>query len=190
MRLALRLLVVAAIAATIANIWVAADTGPTFDRPDDVPARPVAIVPGAAVHRDGTPSPMLEDRLACALELHRTARVERILVSGDGGSGETTAMRRWLTARGVPDADIDGDADGYRTFQTMKRAARVEGVRGAVVCTQAFHMSRSLFWARRAGIDAVGCLADRRRYPVTNDAREVVARTVAFVEAYVTGPLR
>ncbi len=116
--------------------------------------------------------------------------MDRILVSGDGGSGETAAMRRWLLEHGVPDEDIDRDAGGYRTRETMARAARTGGVRAAVVCTQAFHMARSLFLARRAGIDAVGCLADRRRRPVINDAREVVARTVAFVEAYLTGPLR
>jgi SanA protein len=189
-RLVLGAAVVAGLLGVGANLWIARAAGPAFDQALDVPERPVAIVPGAAVHGDGTPSPVLEDRLACALELHRTGRVGRILVSGDAGAGETAAMRRWLVERGVAEASISEDPAGRRTYATMARAAHVFGVQGAVVCTQAFHMARSIFWARREGIDAVGCLADRRRYPASNDARELVARTAAFVEAYVTGPVR
>jgi len=56
--------------------------------------------------------------------------------------------------------------------------ARAAGVRDAVICTQRFHLHRSVFLARQAGIDAVGVVADRPGYrPRHKDlGREVLAR--------------
>jgi SanA protein len=156
----------------------------------DVPGRPAAIVPGCRVHPDGSPSAMLEDRLAAALDLYRAGKVRKILVSGDHGApeyDEPLAMRGWLEARGVPAADVFSDHAGFRTRDTMERAARVFLVRGAVVCTQEFHLARAVFLARRAGIDAVGVPADRRPYRAMaiNRLRETYARAAAFLDANV-----
>lgn len=156
-----------------------------------VPARQVAIVLGARVYADGTPSVTLADRLRAALELYRAGRCERILVSGDHAApeyDEVNAMWRWLRKRGVPEAHVFLDHAGVRTLDTMQRAARVFEVQGAVICTQEFHLARSVFLARRAGIDAVGLVADRRTYAHDrrNRLREVLARSVAFVDSYLT----
>ncbi|MEO7732275.1 MAG: hypothetical protein ABIY55_14985, partial [Kofleriaceae bacterium] len=65
--------------------------------------------------------------------------------------------------------------------------ARRLGIVDAVVCTQAFHLPRSVLWARHVGIDAVGLVADRRwqDHQVTDRMREAVARTVAVVELWL-----
>jgi len=157
---------------------------------DDAPPRLVAIVPGCRVYPDGTPSAMLADRLATALELYRAGKVRKILVSGDHGApeyDEVAAMRRWLEARGVKSEDVFSDHAGFRTLDTMVRAARVFEVGGAIVCTQRFHLARAVFLARRAGIDAVGVPADRRVYrgAQLNRLRETYARAVAFLDANV-----
>jgi SanA protein len=159
---------------------------------DDAPSRLVAIVPGCRVYPDGTPSAMLEDRLAAALDLYRAGKVEKILVSGDHGApeyDEVAAMRRWLEARGVGAQDVFSDHAGFRTLDTMVRAAEVFEVKGAIVCTQEFHLARSVFLARRAGIDAVGVPADRRVYKGArlNVLRETYARAAAFLDANVLG---
>jgi SanA protein len=159
---------------------------------DSVPARAVAIVLGAKVSPGGHPSAVLEDRLATALELYRSRKVERVLVTGDHRApeyDETNAMRAWLIERGVPDSDIFMDHAGLRTLDSMDRAARVFLVEGAIVCTQRFHLPRALFLARHAGINAVGVVADRRRYVGHrgNQGREVVARAVAFADSYLFG---
>lgn len=155
-----------------------------------VPARAVAIVPGARVYRDGTPSPVLEDRLETARALYAAGRVRRVLVSGDHGTpgyDEVNAMQRWLLARGVPARDVFLDHAGFRTLDTMERAARVFRVRDAVVCTQRFHLPRAVFLARGAGIDAVGLVADRRRYTNAraDAARELLARNRAVFDRYL-----
>ncbi len=116
--------------------------------------------------------------------------MERILVSGDHGSedyDEVNAMRRFLARRGVPDGDIFMDHAGFRTLDTMLRAAAVFEVEAAVICTQRFHLPRSVFLARRADIDAVGMVSDRRpyRHHRINLAREFAARTVSVLDTYL-----
>jgi len=173
------------------NVWVERYSAPfVHDSAETVPPRTVAIVPGARVLRDGTPTAVLADRLEAALALHGRGAVQRILVSGDHGSSgydEVHGMRQWLLEHGVPSEDIFLDHAGLRTLDTMERAARVFAVRDAVVCTQRFHMARALFLARRAGLDAVGLVADRRGYVAApKDAlREVAARARAFLDSYV-----
>jgi SanA protein len=157
-----------------------------------VPTRTVAIVPGARVYEDGRPYPVLEDRLEAARRLFELGRVHRILVSGDHrdeGYDEPDGMRRWLVDAGVSPDAVFTDHAGLRTLDTMQRAARVFQVKDAIVCTNEFHLARSVFLARHAGIDAVGVVVDRRRYSshTTNTIREAVARTRAWLDVFVLG---
>ena len=170
------------------NLWMLRSTRAlVFFTADEVPARDAAIVPGARVYPDGRPSPALADRLSAALALYEAGRVRRILVSGDAAAveyDEVVAMRRWLEARGVATDDILADERGLRTIDTMVRAATVYQIRGAVVCTQAYHLPRSLFLARRNGLDAVGLVSDAHIYPGQPyfRLREMAARVMAFLE--------
>lgn len=157
---------------------------------DRIPASHTAIVPGARVYPDGAPSPVLEDRLATALHLYRTGKVEFIMASGDGRApeyDETEGMRRWLLENGLPERVLVLDPEGRRTQATMRRAHDVFKIRRAIVCTQAFHLGRSVFLARRAGIQALGLAADRRVYRKAgrDRLREFFARQVAFLESYL-----
>lgn len=157
-----------------------ASAGCLFEHAEDVPRRSWAIVLGAFVFPDGTPCDVLADRLACALLLVQAQRVERVLVSG--GPGEVEGMRRWLEDRGVTDVVVD--PGGVRTWATMTRAVEVFEIAEAVVCTQRFHLPRSLYLARAAGIDAVGLVADLRAYRGSkyNDSRERLARMRAWLD--------
>lgn len=184
--------VVAVLAVTAAaNAWVRHVAAPfVAHAPSEVRA-PIAIVPGASVHRDGAPSPQLEARLALALVLARQNRVDGVLVSGarNGAYDEAGPMRRWLSQRGVPAGRITDDHAGYRTLDTMERAARVYHVSRAVVCTQSFHLPRAIFLARRAGIEAVGLAPDTATPDrSTGDlVREGVATLVAVLDSYILG---
>jgi len=190
-QVALALALTASGAAIAAHFWVERRTRPWIHlTPDEVPARTVAIVPGARVHPDGRPSEALADRLQTALDLYRAGKVRKILVSGDHAApeyDEVNAMFRWLRERGVAPEDLFLDHAGLRTLDTMERARRVFLVRDAVVCTQAFHLPRSVFLARRAGIDAVGLVADRHVYAHAraNEARELLATALAVADSYL-----
>lgn len=158
-----------------------------YEEARDAPNAHVAIVLGARVYRDGSPSVALQDRLQAALDLYREGKVERILVSGDHGKhdyDEVNAMRRWLVSRGVDSSDVFMDHAGFRTYDTMRRAREVFEVDEAIVCTQRYHLARSIGLARYAGIEAVGVVADRHVYPHAraNQRREFLARPLAALD--------
>jgi SanA protein len=157
------------------------------------PERPTAIVLGNRIFAGGIPGAELEERLALALALHRAGRARRLLVSGaaHGDYDEPAVMAAWLERRGVPLADILLDRGGHRTAATMADAA-AWGIRSALVCTQAYHLPRALYLARKAGIDALGVPAGgpgaAGGHTVTRVlVREILARAEAVVEVALRG---
>lgn len=145
------------VAASVAYVRAAAG-GHVFDV-DDVPEAPVALVLGAAVFRDGRPSPFLAARLDLARRLYAAGKVQVLLVSGDNLApeyNEPAAMRRYLIEAGVPAAAIVTDHAGFDTYDSCFRAARVFGVSRLIVVTQAYHLPRAVGTARRLGLDASG----------------------------------
>jgi len=126
---------------------------------DDVPAAPVALVLGALVYPDGSPSPFLIARLAVGLRLYQTGKVRALLVSGDHSRpdyDEPDSMRTWLLAHGVPARKVVVDYAGFDTYDSCARANRIFGVRRAIVVTQTYHLARAVTLCRYLGIDASG----------------------------------
>ena len=159
----------------------------------DAPKVKAAIVLGARVYGDGTPSPMLADRLATGIALYKTGKVQKLLLSGDHGQttyDEVNAMRKFCLDQGVPDQDIFMDHAGFDTYETMYRARDVFKVTDCLVVTQGFHLPRAVYIARTLGLDATGVSADLRPYPSEwrNDLREWPARVKAFFQLHMTHP--
>jgi SanA protein len=151
------------------------------------PAVPWGIVFGAGLAPGGEPSPILAERLETALLLWRTGRVERLLLTGnaDPYHDEIRSMRRYLTKGGVPERAISVDLEGVSTFDSCWRARGVFGIQRAILVTQAFHLPRAVFLARAAGIDAVGVRAGGGRWRAPYVWRELLARPLAVVDAWV-----
>lgn len=166
-------------------------SGEMFHLDDErVPNREVAIVLGARVMPDGEPSTSLRDRLYVAKELYKRGKVKKILVTGDHGTrgyNEVRAMYAWLREHGVPASRIYVDHAGLRTLDSMRRAENIFKIKEAIVCTQEFHLARSIYLAESYGIDAVGVIADQRVYAKrkANRQREFIARVVAFLDVNV-----
>lgn len=175
----------------LSNAWVVQSTRDNiFDDISETRASHVVIVPGAGIYAGGKPTPALRDRLACALDLYKSNKAQKILVSGDNSTryyDEVTTMRKWLLARGAAPADVVRDHAGFRTHDTMQRAAVLFGVEDATICTQRFHVYRSVYLAQAAGIDAVGAVADRREDPAAfwNAIRESGARLKAVADVWI-----
>lgn len=140
-------------------VWVQLDGRRHVHDARSVPARTVAIVLGAGLRPDGSPSTYLGRRLDAAADLYARGVVQVVLVTGDASRenyDETTAMAEHLIAAGVPADRVIRDFAGLDTHDSAVRAATVFGVRDAVVVTQDYHVPRAVFSARHAGIDAVG----------------------------------
>jgi len=162
---------------------------------DDAPSRGVAIVFGAGLWRDGSPTPVLRDRVGTAAELYFKGKVEKLLMSGDNSYetyNEPGAMREYALALGVPDDAIVLDYAGRRTYDTCYRAKEIFGIREAILVTQSFHLPRAIYLCNMLGVAGTGVPADQRLYNrrsvVWWNLRETPATLVALWEVHVTRP--
>ncbi|MES1210214.1 MAG: ElyC/SanA/YdcF family protein [Pseudomonadota bacterium] len=173
------------------NFWVFHAARPhVFETLDGVPARDVAVVPGMGARRGHLGGQLLE-RMNAGLALYRAHKVKLILVSGIGDRpdrDEVRPMAEWFEDHGVPPTDILGDPVGYRTLDTMQRAARLFGVSRAIVCTQRLYVTRSVFLARQAGMDAVALITPPERHVSGLSMRREALKTVlAVFDSYLFG---
>ncbi len=110
---------------------------------------------------------MLEDRVVSAAQLYQAGKIRKILLTGDHGNkeyDEVKAMRLYLRRLGVPESDIFLDHAGFTTYDSLYRARDIFGVQDCVIVTQEFHLPRSVYTARKLGLDCYGYVADRRSY--------------------------
>lgn len=163
---------------------------------DDAPRERLAIVFGAGLRRDGTPTPILRDRVETAASLYTSGKVEKLLMSGDNSFlyyNEPEAMRQYAISLGVPDHAIALDHAGRRTYDTCYRAKAIFGMESALLVTQKFHLPRALFLCNALGLDAYGVEANNRNYWRGSlfiwNFREQLATVGAFLDVYVNSPM-
>ena len=182
------LILVFAVPWMIINLYA----NPRMYSPTQAPESRVAIVFGAGLQRDGTPSPVLRDRVTTAVDLYFAGKVEKILMSGDNrfvDYNEPGAMLNYALDLGVPREDIVLDYAGRRTYDTCYRAQAIFGVTDAVLVTQAFHLPRAVFTCNALGLSSQGVIADRRRYINGANIREIPAVAVALWDVWIGHPL-
>ena len=144
------------------------------------------LVLGCGLEADGSPSPMLHDRLQQGVALYQKEAAPKLLVSGDHGRDEydeVNAMKRFAEEQGVPSEDVFMDHAGFSTYESVYRARDIFQVRRMVIVTQEYHLSRALYIAKRLGIEAWGVPADPRTYSgqTARDLREILARDKDFL---------
>lgn len=161
-----------------------------------VAPQPIAIVLGAGIFSDGTPTPMLADRVSAAAELYKQGRVQKLLMSGDNSRedyDEVTAMQDYAVELGVPSEDITLDHAGFSTYESCYRAQKIFGIEQAVIVTQKFHLSRAVYLCNQLDVNAVGLgTPDWEIYPFRNvmfySLREKFSTLKALWEVHVTRP--
>lgn len=196
LRLILLVLIVGVLTLLIPRLVTAIHARPRTVTVTSAPKERVAIVFGAGLWRDGSPTPVLRDRVTTAARLYFSGKVEKLLMSGDNrfaNYNEPGAMRAYALELGVPEKDIVLDFAGRRTYDTCYRARDIFGVRDAILVTQAFHLPRAIFTCNALGISATGVPADLRSYRQRSlfywNLREIPATLVALWELYVAHPM-
>ena len=145
------------------------------------------MVLGASVNPDGSPSPVLEDRLKTGISLYHRGVAPKILLTGDGGQreyNEVQVMENYMISAGIPEEDIILDHAGFSTYDSIYRASYVYGVESMIVVTQEYHLYRSLYGCKKMGVKALGVSAGQETYEgqELQEIREVLARVKDFVK--------
>jgi SanA protein len=189
------LLLIIVITAVLPRLITRWSTQSWLFNPQEAPSGQVAIVFGAGLWRDGTPSPVLRDRIATAADLYFNGKVEKLLMSGSitsSGYSEPGSMRDYALRLGIPDEDIILDYAGRRTYDTCYRARHIFEIDSAILVTQAFHLPRALYTCNQMGVSVTGVAADMRQYRRSAQSfwnlRQTVATIVALWEVHVTRP--
>lgn len=172
-----------------ANLDIGLTTrGGIFTEPRDLPRNEVGLLLGTSPFvRDGRANPFFQSRIRAAVTLLEAGSVSVILASGDNehrSYNEPLQMRNALVAAGVPEGSIVLDFAGFRTLDSVLRAARVFGQERVTIISQQFHLRRALYIARRNGIDAVAFAAEPvpGTLGVSALLREQLARTLAVLD--------
>ncbi len=190
------LIVLGLLALGVSRLVTVISTRPRLYSQANVPSRPVAIVFGAGLQRDGTPSPVLKDRVSTAARLYFAGKVKKLLLSGDNRFlyyNEPGSMREYALSLGVPSEDIVLDYAGRRTYDTCYRAKAIFGLKEAILVTQSYHLPRALYTCQALGLDVDGVAADQRDYNRRSyfywNLRELAASLTALWEVHVSRPV-
>ena len=177
-----------------ANLQVSRATADRLHRSvESVPVNRAGLLLGTSPYVvSGRANPFFRYRIEAAADLYRAGRIEFIIASGDNrhhSYNEPMQMRRALIAAGVPEDVIFLDYAGFRTLDSIVRAAKVFGQHSFTVISQEFHIRRALYIAHHYSLDAVAYTArDVPGYTgVSVQAREILARALAVLDLHVFG---
>jgi SanA protein len=162
---------------------------------NEQPSSQVALVFGAGLRRDGSPTAILRDRVQSAVQLYKDDKVQKLLMSGDNSYedyNEPGAMREYALSLGVPPDDIVLDYAGRRTYDSCYRAKHIFGIKSAILVTQPFHLPRAIYLCRSIGVDATGYPAENIQYRKSSklywNIREIPAMLVSFFDVNLVHP--
>lgn len=189
---ALSLFTLALFSLALTRVYSAEYAKPLIYTSDTVPSYPVAIIFGAWVQPNGSPSAVLKDRVKMGANLYKSGKVKALLLTGDNHIAtynEPEAMRQYALSLGVPDSALVLDYAGFRTYDSCYRAHAIFKVDQAILVTQAFHLDRALLTCNSLGISSVGVAADvvrpegySRSMLLTSQLREYPSTAFALID--------
>lgn len=155
---------------------------------EELPNKYTIIIPGAKVYSNNI-SHVARDRIDGAVNCFKHNKGQRILISGDHGQknyDEVNQFRKYMQNIYNIDSDIIFmDHAGFSTYETMYRAKEIFCVDNAIVVSQKFHLARSIYIARKLGINVVAYEAPElvrysRTLHLNWEIREYLARVKSF----------
>lgn len=131
------------------------------------PKNDVGIIFGAGISGD-QPGKYLKDRLDAGIQLYKSNRINKILLSGDNGQheyDELTVMKNYCFRNGFDTTKIFIDYAGFDTYSTMYRAKHIFKIKKATLISQEYHLNRAIYIGQKLGIKCVGYSANEGEYP-------------------------
>ncbi len=137
----------------------------------------VGLVLGTSKYAlSGNINPFYKNRISTAVQLFEAGKINYLIVSGDNrhaSYNEPRHMMKDLIEAGVPADRVIPDYAGFRTFDSMVRAKKVFMLDSVLLISQAFHLERALFIAKRNNLNAIGFAA---AYPNDEGSLKVIVR--------------
>jgi len=137
----------------------------------------ILIIPGAGLEKDGTPTPLLQNRVDLAKvfyqdQLKENGRAAILIPSGGQGAdeiqSEAAAMTAYLIAQGIPQEHIFMEDRSVNTAENMKFSkeiiTRIAPDAKIAFFTSDFHVFRAGLKARRVKMKAQGMGSPTRWY--------------------------
>lgn len=161
-----------------------------FSDIEKTPNLSVALVFGAGIKPGGKLTDALADRVSTSIDLYKSGKVKKLLMSGDNGTkshDEVTAMKNFAVDRGVAAEDIVLDYAGFDTYDSCYRAREIFDLHsGVILVSQEFHLPRALYICNSLGVQSVGVVADKRIYAANLwGVREFLAQIKAGLDVEI-----
>ena len=164
----------------------------TFGKTDYRRTADAAVVFGAGVWADGTPSDALKDRVRTGVELYQQGLVKYLVMSGGPGPGsvhETQAMSTLAQAAGVPAQAILVDEQGVNTRSSVENTVRLFGEKHftrVLAVSHFYHVPRIKSAYMQAGVE-VYTVPARESYLLTAMPYYVAREAVAIWAYHLPG---
>nr|BAM62607.1 putative uncharacterized protein [uncultured microorganism] len=151
---------------------------------ENSPTAEAALVLGAGVWFDGTPSSVMVERVQAASDLYKMGKIRSIVLSG--GHQEVEAMLQLAETLGLDRNRLVLGISGESTLDSCMHMIHDHGFSNVAVISQRFHLFRALYLCDSMGIQSIGILSDlETRLPETlmhRYLREVFATAAGFIQ--------
>ncbi|MBW7849735.1 MAG: YdcF family protein [Rhodospirillales bacterium] len=130
--------------------------------PSACPPADAAIVLGAAVAADGSPTAALTRRARHGAAVTLAGKARFLLLSGGGlrdRPSEASVMRRLALSEGVEENKILLEEQSRNTLENVTNSLEIlaaQGWRRVLVVSDLYHLPRALYTFRRFGVSALG----------------------------------
>ncbi|RJQ43845.1 MAG: YdcF family protein [Anaerolineaceae bacterium] len=171
----------------ILRIQLIKQTRSLIVRQKDPSSYRIAIVLGAGVNANLSPTKVLRDRLDKTIQLIEQGQFDQILLSGGKvrSTSESIIMHAYLIQHGIPSEMLIIDEEGISTFETLKRARTLFQIEQAVLITQEFHLPRAIALAQKLKMNVIGIPADTKKFRFSSLAWWHIREIFAWVWSLV-----
>lgn len=143
-----------------------------------------AVVLGAQVYPDGTPSPVLQDRLDTAIQFYEDGYTSTLVLSGGvdvDGTSEARVMQDYVVEHGIPRENTIIDEHGSNTKLTARNTVELlqaNGMSKVAAVSNFYHLARIKMLYLSEGMDVATLPSEAVNdpgYPLLNVVREIPA---------------
>lgn len=153
-----------------------------------------AIVLGAAAWHD-KPSPVLKERLNHAIQLYKSGKVEKLILTGGYGKGadyaESEVSQKYCIQAGIPEEHIFAETKSINTVENLQEAKLImaeKGFENALIVSDPWHLKRARRMASDLDLHVYNSATTTTRFKTFGSKTKFLFTEFALYHSYlVTG---